>query len=298
MGLLGNLINEFAHQGQSNSGGQQGGYSQQPQGNYGGPQQGYGGPQQGYGGQQQRYGGPQQGYGGQQQGYGGPQQGYNSGQGTPQVPPPWRAVWDDRDNRWLFINDQNGERTFEHPGRTGGYGSYNQGPPQGQYGGYEQQQQQPQHQKKNHNGLAYGAMGAAAGLAGGALLMHEGHEVKEDWEEDKYRAEEKFDRFENRVEDAPEDAARWTGRKVGEVEDIPQDIENDYDRMKYGAENKWDNAVQDVEDVPEDVAGFVGEGVGKVEGWGDDADRFGDRMDNAYDQGRDDERYGDDNDRW
>ena len=233
MGLLGNLINEFTHQGQSSSGGQQGGYSQQPQGNYGGPQQGYGGPQQGYGGPQQGYGGPQQGYGGQQQGYGGqqqgyggPQQSYNSGpQGTPQVPPPWRAVWDDRDNRWLFINDQNGERTFEHPGRTGGYGggygsSYNQGPPQGQYGGYEQQQQQPQHQKKNHNGLAYGAMGAAAGLAGGALLMHEGHEVKEDWEEDKYRAEEKFDRFENRVEDAPEDAARWTGRKVRPLDHV------------------------------------------------------------------------------
>ncbi|KAG9997913.1 hypothetical protein KCU78_g16706, partial [Aureobasidium melanogenum] len=270
MGLLGNLINEFTHQGQSGSGGQQGGYNQ---GGYGGNN--YNQPQGGYGG-------PQQGYGGQQQGYGG-QQGYGAGQGTPQVPPPWRAVWDDRENRWLFINEQNGERTFEHPGRTGGYGggygsSYNQGPPQSQYGGYAQQQPQ---QKKNHN-LAYGAMGAAAGLAGGALLMHEGHEVKEDWEEDKYRAEEKFDRFENRVDDIPEDAARWTGRKVGEVEDIPQDIENDYDRAKYGMENRWDNAKQDVEDVPEDVAGFVGDGVGRVERWGDDVDRFGDNMDNAY----------------
>lgn len=86
--------------------------------------------------------------------------------------------------------------------------------------------------------------------------------------------------------------------QVGEVEDIPQDIENDYDRVKYGMENKWDNAVQDVEDVPEDVAGFVGAGVGRVERWGDDVDRFGDNMDNAYDQGRDDGRYGDDNDRW
>jgi hypothetical protein len=201
MGLLGNLISEFTGgQGQSGSGGQQGGYNQG--GNYGGPQQGYGGQQQGYGGQQQ--------------GYSGQQQGYGAGQGTPQVPPPWRAVWDDRENRWLFINEQNGERTFQHPGQAGGYGGgygsgYNQGPPQGQqYGGYEQQQPQ---QKKNHN-VAYGAMGAAAGLAGGALLMHEGHEVKEDWEEDKYRAEGDFDRFENRVEDAPEDAARWTGRKV------------------------------------------------------------------------------------
>ncbi|KAH0098354.1 hypothetical protein KCU66_g15707, partial [Aureobasidium melanogenum] len=147
MGLLGNLINEFTHQGQSGSGGQQGGYNQGGYGgnNYNQPQGGYGGPQQGYGGQQQGYGGQQQGYGGQQ--------GYGAGQGTPQVPPPWRAVWDDRENRWLFINEQNGERTFEHPGRTGGYGggygsSYNQGPPQGQYGGYGQQQPQ---QKKNHN---------------------------------------------------------------------------------------------------------------------------------------------------
>jgi hypothetical protein len=186
MGLLGNLIGELtggSNDQQGNHGG--GGYNQQPQGNYGGPQQGYGGQQQGYN---------------------------NSGpQGAPQVPPPWRAVWDDRDGRWLFINEQNGERTFEHPGHSGGYGggSYNQGPPQAQYGGYEQQQQP----KKNHN-LAYGAMGAAAGLAGGALLMHEGEEVKQDWEGDKYRAEEGFDRFENRVEDAPEDAARWTGRKV------------------------------------------------------------------------------------
>lgn len=225
MGLLGNLINEFTHQGQGGSGqqGQQyqqggygGGYNQQQQGGYGG----------GYGQQNQGYGGPsQQGYGGPQQSYGGQQQGYNSGpQGTPQVPPPWRAVWEDREGRWLFINDSNGERTFEHPGRTGGYGggygsSYNQGPPQNQYGGgaaYQQQQQQPQHEKKGHSGMAYGALGAAAGLAGGALLMHEGHEVKQDWEEDKYRAEGKWDRFENRVDDAPEDAARWTGRKVSE----------------------------------------------------------------------------------
>lgn len=31
-------------------------------------------------------------------------------------------------------------------------------------------------QQKNHN-LAYGAGGAVAGLAAGALLMHEGHKV-------------------------------------------------------------------------------------------------------------------------
>jgi hypothetical protein len=122
--------------------------------------------------------------------------------------------------------------------------------------------------------------------------MHEGHEVKEDWEEDKYRAEAAAQLLLS--------TRYWFSPKVGEVEDIPQDIENDYDRVKYGVENKFDNGIQDVEDIPEDIAGFAGEGVGKVERWGDDADRFGDNMDNAYDQGRDDERYDDDNnnDRW
>ena len=47
--------------------------------------------------------------------------------------------------------------------------------------------------------------------------MHEGEEVKQDWEEDKYKAEAKWDRFEDRVDDAPEDAARWTGRKVSPI---------------------------------------------------------------------------------
>jgi hypothetical protein len=59
-------------------------------------------------------------------------------------------------------------------------------------------------------------------------------------------------------EDFPEAAARWTGEKVQEIEDIPQDIEN-----------KWDAGVNDIE-------------------------QFGDRMDNAYEEGRDEQRYDDD----
>lgn len=140
----------------------------------------------------------------------------------------------------------------------------------------------------------YGALGAAAGLAGGAFLMHEGGEIKDDLEGDKYRAEERFegdkyqaegdvDRFGDRVEDFPEDAAQWTGRKVGEVEDIPQDIDQGFDR--FG--NRIEDGVQDVEDIPEDVAGWAGDKVGDVE-------RFGDNMDDAYDDGRDEGRYGDD----
>ncbi|GAB7357136.1 hypothetical protein MBLNU459_g7931t2 [Dothideomycetes sp. NU459] len=271
-GFLGNLINEFTHQGGSSGGQQQGGYGGQQQGNYGG---GY--PQQ------QNYG--QQGYG--QQSYG--QQGYGSGPGpAPQVPPPWRAVWEERERRWLFINEANGERTFEYPrqGYGGGYGQQ-----QGQYS------EQGRQQQKHGNGLAYGALGAAGGLAAGALLMHEGEEVKDKWRDDEYRAEEGFDRIRDDVEDAPEDAARWAGRK--DVEDIPQDIDNDWDRAKYRVEDSFDNGVQDVEDIPEDIARFGGRVDGDVERKWDnaeaDVDRFDNNMDNAYDQGRDEGR---DDDRW
>lgn len=142
------------------------------------------------------------------------------------------------------------------------------------------------------------------------------------WDEDKYRFENRVDydkdRLENRVdydenrtenrveydknrvEDFPDDAAQWGmfhgflpsctpphkqllilytgGRKVQQVEDIPQDIEN-----------KWDNAVDDVEDAPDRVADFFGREEGRV-------DRFDDGIQNSFDQGRDEERYDDNND--
>jgi hypothetical protein len=109
------------------------------------------------------------------------------------------------------------------------------------------------------------------------------HLSEDKWDEDKYRFDNDISNGVQDVEDFPEDAARWTGKKVGEVEDIPQDIEN-----------KWDDTVQDVEDIPEDAAGWAGRRVGDVERYGDDVDRFGDNLDNSYDQGRDDARYRDD----
>ena len=45
-----------------------------------------------------------------------------------------------------------------------------------------------------------------------------------EYDYDKYRVE-------NDVENFPENAADWTGRKVGEVEAIPQDIEYGVDRF-------------------------------------------------------------------
>ena len=50
----------------------------------------------------------------EEQQFGAPQGGYGNS-GPPQVPPPWIARWDDRDQRWLFINEQTGERTFDFP---------------------------------------------------------------------------------------------------------------------------------------------------------------------------------------
>jgi hypothetical protein len=129
-------------------------------------------------------------------GHSGQQQGPSGGsQGPPPVSPPWYAEWDGRENRWLFVNQQNGERTYTYPGpgyaqqqgsyggpqggygyNQGGYsnqGAYNQGSYNPTNSSYEQQQQE---KKSGGNGWKYAAAGAA-GVAGGALLMHEGDDI-------------------------------------------------------------------------------------------------------------------------
>jgi hypothetical protein len=156
MGFLNNLVSEFTHSG---------GQKEQ---------------------QQQQYD-SQQSYGGQQSSGG--------SHGPPPVSPPWFAEWDARDNRWLFVNQQSGERTFTYPGPGFSQQQGTYGGPQGGYGnnpsGYSNQgaynqgsynptnssyQQQEQEKKQGGNGLKYAAAGVA-GLAGGALLMHEGGEI-------------------------------------------------------------------------------------------------------------------------
>ncbi|KAL9617129.1 MAG: hypothetical protein Q9160_008072 [Pyrenula sp. 1 TL-2023] len=220
------------------------------------------------------------------QGYVSPQ-GYSTG--APQVPPPWIARWEEQDQRWLFINEQTGERTSEFPQQRTEYYQGGVNPQSGYYqsgttlGG--NQYYEEKHESRGH-GAAYGAAGAAAGLAGGALLMHEGQKIEQDWDEDKYRMENKLSGDLQEVGDFPENAARWTGEKVQDVEDIPQNVEQDYDRAKYGIEGSFDNAVQDVEDAPEDAAGWIGDKVGDVE-------QFGDNMENAYNAGREEARYDD-----
>lgn len=102
---------------------------------------------------------------------------YSSGPGgpPPSVPRPWIAEWDEREGRYFYINQETGQRSWELPYGGGGApgGGYYE-----EQRGYEQtsyvQQEQP---RSNHN-FAYGAAGVAAGLVGGAVLMHEGEEIR------------------------------------------------------------------------------------------------------------------------
>lgn len=137
----------------SYGGGHQGGYGGGHQGGYGG------GPQGGYGG------GPQGGYGG---GYGGPQGGYGGGYGGPQ-------------------GGYGG-----YPPQGGYYGGY---PPQGGYGGYPPQPQYAQQQgrKSGMGGMGGMAMGAGAGLLGGALLANSFDHMQEDAYQDGFQDGADFD---------------------------------------------------------------------------------------------------------
>lgn len=219
----------------------------------------------------------------------------------PQLPHPWRAQWDDREARYIYFNPQTGERSVEVPGHRPTGSSY------GLSNDRTLPQEEPEEKHGSH-GMLYGGLGAAAGLAGGAFLAHEAGEIQRDWDRDENRLEQSFvnapenaaqwtgekvgeaediqqgwDRDENRIEqsfsNAPEDAAEWTGEKVGEVEDIPQDVEQGLEGFGDRVEGGWDGLVGDVEGAPEAVAGWVG---GEVEG----VERFGDRVDGAYDEGR------------
>jgi len=235
------------------------------------------------------------------QGYGYQQSSYTN-QGPPQVPPPWISEWDGPANCWIYINRDTGVRTFNYPLQyaQGGYGGGGYGPQQyGGNGGYEQRGEYNQEQPNpSHSGRNM-ALGAAVGLAGGALLMHEGEKVKEHWDEDKYRAEQKIDDGIDDVEDAPENAARWMGRKVQDVENVADDVDDWKDREEYRVERKWDDGVQDVEDAPENVARWFGRKVQDVEDIPQDIEgRFDndvDRVEWSYEDGREQARY---NDRW
>lgn len=139
MSFLGDMINKLTHQNQESSQGQQGGYNA---------------------GQQRQQFQPQQ-------------------PGFPQVQPPWIARWDNNRGTWFYFNEQTGEQSLQHPSTRGyagtqGYGGNNQ-----TYQGVQQQQQQQPYQgeprKHGYGGIA---MGAAAGVVGGAALMYGAHEIR------------------------------------------------------------------------------------------------------------------------
>lgn len=97
--------------------------------------------------------------------------------------------------------------------------------------------------------------------------------LDERFEEDKYRVENDVRRDERRFDN---DIRRDEDR-----------FENGFERDKYRVENDFRRAGDDVVDFPENAARWGGEKVGDVE-------RFDDNVEGAWDQGRDDRRYGDD----
>jgi hypothetical protein len=161
------------------------------------------------------------------------------GQGS-DLPYPWVARWDEREVRWFYLNEQTGEVSWFRPGEESApfYGEpYGQPPPYGNpYGdpyvqpySYEPPRGEEEQSNESHghghgHGLAYGAAGAAAGVLGGAVLAHEGEKIctfslslTTSRQPDTLTgaADDNFEEDKQDAEDFPEDAARWTGEKVG-----------------------------------------------------------------------------------
>lgn len=109
--------------------------------------------------------------------------------------------------------------------------------------------------------------------------MYEGEKMHDGWEDKK-------ENFEEGAQDFPENAAHWTGEKVGEAEEFPDRVEQGWDNLEDRTEDKWDNAVDNVEDFPENTAEWTGEKVGAVESFGDD---MGDAYDAGEEEGRGDD---------
>lgn len=100
-------------------------------------------------------------------------------QQSQQLPHPWVSRWDEREQRYIYINEMTGERSWTAPGQGQGYGGG--GGEFGQNYGGERQGEENQHGGGGggSNAAAWGMGGAAVGLGAGALLMHEGEEIGE-----------------------------------------------------------------------------------------------------------------------
>ncbi|KAJ5166814.1 uncharacterized protein N7482_005595 [Penicillium canariense] len=108
-------------------------------------------------------------------------QGSPQGHGGAPLPPGWTAQYVAEEQRYIFINQRTGERSWTHPSPPSNYG----GPaPRG----YPPSSAGPGGAPQNHN-MLYGGVGLAAGLAGGAFMMHEHDKHKEHDMERRYAAE-------------------------------------------------------------------------------------------------------------
>jgi len=81
----------------------------------------------------------------------------------PPVTSHWYAEWDGRDNRWLFANQETGERTFTYPGQATRNSTVAMTPHKATTDIITE--------KARRAWLEVTAAGAAS-VAGGALLMH------------------------------------------------------------------------------------------------------------------------------
>ncbi|RHZ47827.1 hypothetical protein CDV55_101710 [Aspergillus turcosus] len=137
------------------------------------------------------------------------------GHGGPPLPPGWTAQYVAEEQRYIFINQHTGERSWTHPGPPSNYGGPAPGGyPPGSAGA-------PQ---KNHN-MLYGGVGLAAGLAGGAFMMHEHDKHKEHDMERRFAAEEQTER--HRYEDQIR-RLEYENQNLRQQEAQEQEVARDY----------------------------------------------------------------------
>ena len=107
----------------------------------------------------------------------------------------------------------------------------------------------------------------------------------------------------NSSPDFSQGAAEWTGRRVGEAENVGQDVEQNFDQFGNSVERRYDNTVDNIEDAPERVEQNFDEFGNSVERRFDNAvddvedaperveqgfDRFGNGVERRFDDAVDD----------
>lgn len=87
-------------------------------------------------------------------------------------PPGWTAQYDQGSQRWYYVEHATGRTTWEAPNEAaiGGYGAAGNND---HVPGSDAARAKEANKKEGGNKWLYGAGGAAAGLAGGALLMNQ-----------------------------------------------------------------------------------------------------------------------------